>query len=272
MVNRFQEIIHFLSTPTILTPNGGETLNGTVNIQWIASNDSFGHSITYTVSYSPDGGTSWVILVSGLITTHYDWDTNIVENGVNYLIQVNASCSEGLWEQDTSDSIFTIYNPEIHNLSIPTILTPNGGETLNGTVYIQWMASNDSLGHTVTYTVSYSPDGGTSWVILVSGLTTTHYDWDTNIVENGVNYLIQVNASCSEGLWELDTSDETFTIHNEVPTTSTSNIVTNSTSVPTSTSDTSPSIQSITSSWTLQSFVLTFLMIVLLTRIRRKLE
>jgi parallel beta-helix repeat protein len=211
--------VHFLIAPRITYPTGGEILSGTVTVQWDAAMDSLEHTIIYTVSYSIDGGNTWTILAMDVIATSYNWDTTTVTNGFNYLIQVNASCSEGLWQVDRTDYIFTIDNYIAHTLSIPTITSPNGGEIITGTTTIQWNTATDSWGHIVNYNISYSGDGGTTWVILESGLMITSYAWDTTTVEDDSDYLIQVTASCSEGLLQVDTSDSTFTIHNQITTT-----------------------------------------------------
>ncbi|MHA2247163.1 MAG: right-handed parallel beta-helix repeat-containing protein [Candidatus Hodarchaeales archaeon] len=283
--------VHTLSVPTLSSPNGGETLLGTTTIQWATSNDSLGHTVTYTLSYSADGGSTWIILESGLTTTSYDWDTTTVIDGTNYLIQVNATCSEGLWQADTSDSAFIIDNPEVHAFSIPTVTSPNGGETLVGDVIIQWSASTDSMGHDVNYTVSYSADGGSTWIILEIGLTTTSYDWDTTMPIDSTNYLIQVNASCSGGLWQVDISDSTFTIYNEVSTTPSSTTEPSSTTVPTSTSKPSSTTESssttvptstskpssttepsTTRSWTFSMLFLPIIAIIAFKKLKRRSE
>jgi len=276
-------VIHFLSPPVISYPTGGETLNGTVTIQWTAANDSLGHTVVYNVYYSADTGSNWSLLASGLTTTSYDWNTTAVADGSNYLVKVNASCTEGLWQVDVSDSTFTISNTVTdHSLTTPEITYPTGGETLNGTVTIQWTAANDSLGHTVVYNVYYSADNGSNWLLLEAGLTTTSLDWDTTAVADGSNYLVKVNASCTEGLWQVDVSDSTFTISNTVtsesttdsssPTTSTGSSstieepTTESTSEPTLSIGTTPSL-------TFNSVILSILFITLIAikiRSRRK--
>lgn len=103
----------------------------------------------------------------------------------------------------------------------PVIIDPNGGENLSGVVTIHWTPSTDSWGHSITYTIYYSADGGVTWIILESGLTTTSYEWNTIQKIDGTNYLLNVHANCSKGLWRVDTSDGTFTIENHVFTTNT---------------------------------------------------
>ncbi|MFX1516139.1 MAG: right-handed parallel beta-helix repeat-containing protein [Promethearchaeota archaeon] len=119
---------HFLSSnPIVLYPNGGETLSGTIEIEWSATSDTWGHLITYTVYYSADGGTTWNELDSGLTATSYDWDTTTLANGTNYLVKVNATCSEYLWKVDISDDKFSIDNPESTTMTSST--TPEPGVT-----------------------------------------------------------------------------------------------------------------------------------------------
>ncbi|MFX1548682.1 MAG: fibronectin type III domain-containing protein, partial [Promethearchaeota archaeon] len=97
------------------------------------------------------------------------------------------------------------------------LLSPIGGEAYFGRVTIQWSRAEDIFTHNVTYTVSYSADNGSSWVNLATNLTNTTFVWDSTTVEDGEQYLIRVNASCSEGSWHTVTSNDTFTIDNVPP-------------------------------------------------------
>ncbi|UCG00967.1 MAG: right-handed parallel beta-helix repeat-containing protein [Candidatus Heimdallarchaeota archaeon] len=201
-----------LSTPTIIFPNGGETLNGTISVQWSASNDGLGHDVTYTVFYSTNNGNTWNLLGSGLTTTQYSWDTSTITEGTSLTIHVVATCSEELTAEDVSDGTFSI-----HYITQVSVLSPNGGEILNETITIQWSASTDSLGHNVTYTLYYSSDNGSSWDPIASRLTTTRYDWNTTSLPDGTTYLIKVVATSSGGLTTEDISDQTFSVKNIIP-------------------------------------------------------
>ncbi|MFX0113464.1 MAG: hypothetical protein ACFFB3_02850 [Candidatus Hodarchaeota archaeon] len=217
-----QNAAHSLSLPTISSPNGNEFFTGIKTIEWAAVTDSFGHSITYTVYYSSNSGSSWTLLVSGLSFTSYEWDTSSAIDGSTYLIKVTAICSHGFSSSDTSDATFTVKNT--HLLSSPTITYPNSGEVLSGITTIQWMNASDSLEHAVTYDIYYSNDSGVTWALLVSGLTNASFPWDTRTIENGMNYMLNVTAVCSQNLIETDVTDTAFSIDNEPHTLSTPTI------------------------------------------------
>jgi len=114
-------IPHSLSAPTVLFPNGGETLQGTITLHWTPTNDTWGHSVTYTVSYSADGGHPWILLASELPTSEYEWDTTTIADGSFYWVQVVATCSDGLTAEDRSDAPFTIQNPTSTTTSLPPV-------------------------------------------------------------------------------------------------------------------------------------------------------
>ena len=119
--------------------------------------------------------------------------------------------------QDLSP-LTTLANPS-HSLSVPTLAYPNGGETLQGMVTIQWVATIDEWEHSITYAVSYSAGDVHPWILLASGLTRPRYEWNTTTVADGSAYRVQVVAICSDGLTAADVSDAPFTIQNPVATT-----------------------------------------------------
>ncbi|MHA2362595.1 MAG: DUF2341 domain-containing protein [Candidatus Hodarchaeales archaeon] len=207
---------HTLSTPTVISPNGIVIFSGTETITWSGSIDSLGHSVNYTLYYSIDSGTTWNQIISSLTTTSYDWDTTTLPNGANYRIKAEATCSEGLTAEDTSDTSFSIQNGiSSHTLSFPSVTSPYGGEIFTGVLQIHWSSSTDSLGHSVSYSVYYSADNGITWNQITSGLTNTSILWNTLDVPDGSLYQIKVIVICSEFSTVEDTSG-TFTILNHV--------------------------------------------------------
>ncbi|MFX0121183.1 MAG: right-handed parallel beta-helix repeat-containing protein [Promethearchaeota archaeon] len=203
-------------TPPIITAPTYEniTLVRKVLIRWNASSDTFGHSLTYSVLYSTNDGTSWTTFASGLTSTNYTLDTLLLADEP-IIFKVQAIDSIGFIAKATTEETFLIENDQ---LSILIVLSPNGGETLNETVTIEWSASLDSLNHSITYAIYYSGDGGATWNLIVTDLTSTTYAWDTTTVSNGFSYLIKVVSTCSGGKVAEDLSDELFTIQNEIPT------------------------------------------------------
>ena len=207
----YSQYVHELTTPFILYPNGGEILSDIITIQWTTSIDSWDHNVSYTLFYSEDGGTTWILLQTDLTDTSYDWDTNTVADGTNYLIYVVANCSEGLVSSDYSNGLISIENNR-HVLSIPQIIYPNGGEIVSGEISVQWTTAIDSWNHSVTYKLYYSPNNGSNWILIESDLNSNYYNWDLSSLNEGPNYLLKVQAICTDGLSVVDISDDVFSI------------------------------------------------------------
>ncbi|MFX0181756.1 MAG: Ig-like domain-containing protein, partial [Candidatus Hodarchaeota archaeon] len=149
---------------------------------------------------------AWIELISGWTTTSYEWDTTLVSDGEFYQVRIVANDS-ALTGEDESDGSFTIDNPDA---PIVTVTYPNGGEALSGTVTITWDAS-DLDGDSLTYSVYYWD--ASAWIELISGWTTTSYEWDTTLVSNGEFYQVRIVANDS-ALTGKDESDGSFTIDN----------------------------------------------------------
>lgn len=109
----------FTGLLNITKPIGDVTLKGSVDIEWESANDSIGHTVTYAVYYSSDGGKSWRLLASGLTGDEFQWDTTTLTGDATYKIKVVATCSEGLMTEDISDVTFT----EVEKVNILNILT-----------------------------------------------------------------------------------------------------------------------------------------------------
>lgn len=112
-------------TVNILTPNGGETIDGIYEILWTGM-DSDGDSLRYDVNYSIDGGNTWMGLVDGLTDTRFEWDSSHVPGSSNALIRVLASdgVNTGI---DDSDSTFSV----VQKMSSSKILSPDNNSIFN---------------------------------------------------------------------------------------------------------------------------------------------
>jgi parallel beta-helix repeat protein len=114
----------------------------------------------------------------------------------------------------------------VHTVTPPTIIFPNGNETLNGSIDLQWSSSLDSLGFDIVYSIFYSSDFGKNWVVLTSDIQDTELLLDTTKLSDGTSYLIKVIASSDtmKGLTNYDISDGSFIINNTAPITSSTTV------------------------------------------------
>jgi hypothetical protein len=157
----------------ILSPNGGEIWqsNGTYTVTWAAS-DADGEMLHYAISFSPDGGASWIPLV--LDTTESQWviDAGRLPGTTSALIRVEVS--DGFHTaMDVSDALFTVgrKKPQVFIL-LPDrdiTITPGTPLWLQGYAYdledgtlqdtaLRWSSSRDgNLGTGSQVLVSLSP-------------------------------------------------------------------------------------------------------------------
>jgi parallel beta-helix repeat protein len=154
-------------------------------------------------------------------------ESQAIDNGINNSFEFNYWSEWKAPDHDGNGIVDQVYpiegegnNSDSYPLVtavhlVPCIISPTGGEVLNGIVLIEW-AAIDFEGHNLRYDISYSADGGRTWILLVTNLTSSFYTWDTRSLNDGSKYLIQINASCTEGQWCALTSDEPFTIFNFV--------------------------------------------------------
>lgn len=91
----------------VISPNGDETLNGSINITW-TGNDSDGDSITFNVELW--NGSDWITLLDSTSNSSVVWDTTDVPDGIEiYKIRVTIS-DDHLEYSDLSDDFFSIKN------------------------------------------------------------------------------------------------------------------------------------------------------------------
>ncbi|BCR06687.1 hypothetical protein DESUT3_37560 [Desulfuromonas versatilis] len=90
------------------------------------------------------------------------------------------------------------------------VLAPNGGEILAvGSSYaVEWSAVEEAM----SYDLSYSIDDGSSWTLIVTGLTANNHLWTVPAADSA-NCLVRVTAYGAGGAWLAnDESDGSFTI------------------------------------------------------------
>lgn len=116
-----------------------------------------------------------------------------------------------------------------HFMSSPILNTTICYQTISGVTEIEWLPCNDSLDHTITYSLYYSRNNGKTWNLLVSDLIETIYSWDTTTVFDG-EYLLKLVCSCEAGYTEASQTPITFKIFNNQPPPETSTLPTSTTS------------------------------------------
>ncbi|MFW9993685.1 MAG: hypothetical protein ACFFD4_16685 [Candidatus Odinarchaeota archaeon] len=97
------------------------------------------------------------------------------------------------------------------------LLYPNGGVSLSGNVTIQWHLSSDYWNEYVRYSVYYSPDNGTHWILLADSVNESSLEWETHLYEtSGNSFLVKVVAHYKEWEDKEVISDGTFSINNNL--------------------------------------------------------
>jgi parallel beta-helix repeat protein len=206
------DLMHILTKPRLIYPNetlDGERFWGQIRITWSVSSDTFGHDVIYNVSVSADGGSSWIELFHGPYDTDLDWNSSDFLESTEYRIRVTAQCTDGLISEYTTNAVYEVKS---HILSAPTVLTPNGGETIGGYYEITWTDSVESWGLIVSYDVFYSTDAGETWNVIISTYDSTSIGWDVRGLPETDQYLIRVIARGSSGLTAEDVSDSVFSV------------------------------------------------------------
>ena len=97
----------FCPTVQLLFPTGGETLNGTITVQWHAYDIEDKTNVTIFLYYSRDNGETWSSFADNPMenTGECLWDTTTVQDGT-YLLQVVARDSDARIGYVTSMSFY----------------------------------------------------------------------------------------------------------------------------------------------------------------------
>ena len=92
----------------VITPNGGEVVNGTITIDWDAV-DYDGDDMTFDVLYSDNNGSDWTLIADDILVQEFDWDTTEYDDGNSYMIRVIVTAGVHT-AQDDSDNPFELDN------------------------------------------------------------------------------------------------------------------------------------------------------------------
>ncbi len=185
-------------TITVISPNGGEDwhVGATENITWTSTN-----VYNIKIDYTTNNGSSWIQIISSVpaINGNYLWT---IPNTISASCRVRISDTSNPLYNDLSDNVFSIIPyPSI------TVLSPNGGETFEGTtlhdIYFNSIAVDSIMIH-------YSSNGGSSWILFSLRLPATGIvSWT---VPNLTSEICLIKVTDTEDINNFDISDNVFNI------------------------------------------------------------
>jgi hypothetical protein len=199
-------------TVTVVSPSESDVLNSITEIRWSADS---GDSLLIDIFYSIDDWQTWRLIAEDEENDGiFLWDTQSVEDGINYSIIVVAHDHSGMGQSLTTGH-FTINNPLPARPEV-FIASPVSGDVISGIHNISWRAG-DADDDAVILNLYYSQDNGLSWNLFASNLLNDRtYLWDTTPLPNGVNYTLKITIS--DGTLEgMDIMDGSFQIENSHP-------------------------------------------------------
>ena len=179
----------------LIYPVGGETLFGEIIIRYnITDNSDASFNESISISYSPNGGDTWIMAAKDLFNTgYYHWNTTTLSDGQSYHLRINATDQGGNvgWTQTTSSLTLDNMPPQV------LLTSPPGGTILPDLVTITWRAwDNISWGNNLSITISYSPDNGGNWTAIINDISNTGlYVHNTQQWSDGNTYLLRVTAT-----------------------------------------------------------------------------
>jgi len=95
-------------TVEVITPNGGEVINGTISVDWDAV-DFDSDTMTFDVLYSDNNGSDWTLLADDIVVQEFEWNTTLHDDGIGYMIRVIVTVGVDS-AQDDSDNPFELDN------------------------------------------------------------------------------------------------------------------------------------------------------------------
>lgn len=160
---------------TVMSPNGGETLSGVVNVTWSTS-DLDGDELHCIVEYSPDNGITWETLAINLNEARYPITTSYLPGSTEGLIRITASDGVNTGS-DVSDAVFTVLEkaPEV------TIVNPTNGTTITEGSHISLSGAGYDLEDGMLN------DSALTWISDQNGVLGTGEDLWTRNLTRGVH-------------------------------------------------------------------------------------
>ncbi|MHA1613673.1 MAG: hypothetical protein ACTSYJ_02445 [Candidatus Thorarchaeota archaeon] len=195
-----------------------------IELYWSTAFISIGAG-TSLVTTDTDGTSTWFSgqPADGLtVMTALEYNMGRVFASADYVFPKALSDFDGdgvgiLYDSDNDILLQNVFRWLTENRA-PTVevISPNGGEVLNGTITVSWDAE-DFDSDPLTFDVYYSDNNGVDWTVLASGLTGLTHAWNTTLHDDGTDYMIRVEVS-DDQYSAIDISDAAFELDNFVGT------------------------------------------------------
>jgi len=203
--------------PELLLPEDESTMTYPAPFfDWADSYDDFGIDY-YTLQIATDEYFEEIVLNIASEISEYQltWNERLDPDDYYWKVRaVDNSGNIGNWVETWTFTLIEDIDPPV-----VTVMYPNGGEIVYDEITIQWNAE-DAIDPDLdgTIVIEYSANNGATWYEIASGLDNTGTcPWDTTIVDDGTQYLIQISATDDAMINGNDTSDATFIIDSTAP-------------------------------------------------------
>lgn len=155
----------------VTAPNGGESITGTTNITWTASDAASGivtNASSILLEYSSNGGSTWTSIAGSEANDGtYSWASMTLES-TNMLVRITAQDAAGNSSTDVSNAVFT-YDTVAPTLSF-TSPAANSWININTNASFAVAGNCSDNGRTITFS------GAATGTTTCSGTT-----WSTNL-------------------------------------------------------------------------------------------
>ncbi len=158
--------------PGFLQPSGGQSYIGdaasNISATWSASTDADGDSLTYTLDYSPNSGTSWLSINASAASPYY-WNASALAPNSTYRVRLTVSDSYATQNVSSTRDVTILSRNVFGNQSTLGGGLPSPAIEINGTAYngtpafdgeipvaINITLSNSSSAQVVSFTYNFS--------------------------------------------------------------------------------------------------------------------
>lgn len=211
-----------LAVGTITSPNGAESwIGGSVHdITWTTGDITETNLASLTLQYSENNGSSWTDIATDEANDGvYSWNPVPSLNTAQVLVRLIAVDQVTQTGSDVSNAVFTIdsTNPTI---TANTLLTPNGGEYLNGgaTSNITWNSGEITDTYLRANPITLDYFNGSTWIeIANTEANDGTYSWNPIPSVDILNAQVRITAYDVAGNLATDTTNAVFTIDSTLP-------------------------------------------------------